>query len=61
MFQVLQAMHVPSKLLVFEEENHWVLKPGDSILWYHTVLAWLDEWVKPEGADYRRKLSSATR
>jgi dipeptidyl aminopeptidase/acylaminoacyl peptidase len=61
MFQVLQAMHVPSKLLVFEEENHWVLKPGDSILWYHTVLAWLDEWVKPEGADYRQKLSSATR
>jgi len=61
MFQVLQAMHVPSKLLFFEEENHWVLKPGDNILWYHTVLDWLDEWVKPEPADYQRKLSSATR
>jgi dipeptidyl aminopeptidase/acylaminoacyl peptidase len=63
MFQVLQAMYVPSKLLFFEEENHWVLKPGDNVLWYHQVLSWLDEWVKPERADYQRKLAlaSATR
>jgi dipeptidyl aminopeptidase/acylaminoacyl peptidase len=61
MFQVLQAMHVPSKLLFFEEENHWVLKPGDNILWYHEVLDWLDQWVKPDPADYSRKLSSAKR
>jgi dipeptidyl aminopeptidase/acylaminoacyl peptidase len=56
MFQVLQAMHVPSKLLFFPEENHWILKPGDSILWYHTVLDWLDQWVKPERAEYERRL-----
>jgi dipeptidyl aminopeptidase/acylaminoacyl peptidase len=56
MFQVLQAMHVPSKLLLFLEENHWVLKPADSLLWYHTVLDWLDEWVKPERADYEKRL-----
>jgi len=31
------------------------------ILWYHTVLDWLDEWVKPERADYQRKLASPTR
>ncbi len=42
MFQVLQAKHVPSKLLYFEAENHWVLKPADSMLWYHTVLGWID-------------------
>jgi len=54
MFQVLQAKHVPSKLLVFEEENHWVLKPADSIFWYHNVLDWLDQWVKPERADYEK-------
>jgi dipeptidyl aminopeptidase/acylaminoacyl peptidase len=57
MFQVLQAMHVPSKLLYFEEENHWVLKPADSVLWYHQVLDWLNEWVTPERADYQRRLS----
>jgi dipeptidyl aminopeptidase/acylaminoacyl peptidase len=58
MFQVFQAMHVPSKLLYFEEENHWVLKPANSILWYHQVLDWLREWVKPEPAGYQRKVSS---
>jgi dipeptidyl aminopeptidase/acylaminoacyl peptidase len=59
MFQVLQAMHVPSKLLLFEEENHWVLKPGDNILWYHQVLDWLNQWVKPELADYRKMTSTS--
>jgi dipeptidyl aminopeptidase/acylaminoacyl peptidase len=59
MFQVLQAMQVPSKLLFFDDENHWVLKPADNILWYHTVLDWLDEWVKPDTAAYRQKLASA--
>ena len=48
MFQVLQAMHIPSKLMVFQDANHWVTKPADSILWYHSVLDWLDHWVKPE-------------
>jgi dipeptidyl aminopeptidase/acylaminoacyl peptidase len=56
MFQVLQAMHVPSKLLYFSQENHWVLKPADNILWYHTVLEWLDQWVKPDEADYEKML-----
>jgi dipeptidyl aminopeptidase/acylaminoacyl peptidase len=59
MFQVLQAKHVPSKLLYFEAENHWVLKPADSVLWYHTVLGWIDQWVKPDRAEYRRQLTAA--
>jgi dipeptidyl aminopeptidase/acylaminoacyl peptidase len=54
MFQVLQAMHVPSKLLYFQDENHWVLKPADSILWYHTVLDWLGQWVKPDQGEYEK-------
>ena len=60
MFQVLQAEHVPSKLLFFEEENHWVLKPADSIFWYHTVLDWLDQWVKPDSAEYQKLLQQAS-
>ena len=60
MFQVLQAKHVPSKLLYFEAENHWVLKPADSVLWYHTVLDWLDQWVKPESTEYQRQLAAAS-
>ena len=60
MFQVLQAEHVPSKLLYFEGENHWVLKPADSVLWYHTVLDWLDQWVKPDSVEYQRQLTATS-
>ncbi|MGH9495307.1 MAG: prolyl oligopeptidase family serine peptidase [Candidatus Sulfotelmatobacter sp.] len=60
MFQVLQAEHVPSKLLYFEDENHWVLKPANDILWYHTVLDWLDQWVKPDRAEYGKQLKAAS-
>jgi dipeptidyl aminopeptidase/acylaminoacyl peptidase len=59
MFQVLQAMHIPSKLLVFEEENHWVLKPADSIFWYHNVLDWLNEWVQPDRAEYEKHVQAS--
>ncbi len=60
MFQVLQAKHIPSKLLYFEAENHWVLKPADSVLWYHTVLGWIDQWVKPDRAEFQRQLTEAS-
>jgi dipeptidyl aminopeptidase/acylaminoacyl peptidase len=53
-FQVLQAMKIPSKLLFFPDENHWVLKPANSVLWYHTVLDWLDQWIRPTPDDYAR-------
>jgi len=45
-FNVLQRRGIPSKLLYFPDENHWVLKPQNSILWHETVLAWLDQWLK---------------
>jgi dipeptidyl aminopeptidase/acylaminoacyl peptidase len=42
----LQRRGIPSKLLYFPDENHWVLKPHNAILWHDTVLAWLDQWLK---------------
>jgi dipeptidyl aminopeptidase/acylaminoacyl peptidase len=45
MFTALQRMGVPSRLLYFPDENHWVLKPANSILWHDTVLEWLDRWT----------------
>jgi dipeptidyl aminopeptidase/acylaminoacyl peptidase len=45
-FTALQRRGVESRLLVFPDENHWVLKPANSILWYHTVLGWLDTHLK---------------
>jgi len=45
-FTALQRQGVESKLLVFPDENHWVLKPANSILWHHTVIGWLDDHLK---------------
>ena len=45
-FNALQRRGVPSKLLYFPDESHWVLKPANSILWHDTVIGWLDQWVK---------------
>jgi dipeptidyl aminopeptidase/acylaminoacyl peptidase len=45
-FTALQRRGIESKLLVFPDENHWVLKPADSVLWYNTVLGWLDAHLK---------------
>ena len=45
-FTALQRRGIPSKFLYLPDENHWVLKPQDSILWHDTVLAWLDQWTK---------------
>jgi dipeptidyl aminopeptidase/acylaminoacyl peptidase len=33
--------------LYFPTENHWVLKPADSIQWYDTVFAWMNRWMHP--------------
>lgn len=40
-FTALQSQGIPSKLVVFPDENHWVLKPANSIVWHHHVLSWL--------------------
>jgi dipeptidyl aminopeptidase/acylaminoacyl peptidase len=50
-FTALQRRGIPSKFLYFPDENHWVLKPHNSILWHETVIAWLDQWVKGEGSN----------
>ena len=46
-FTALQRRNVPSKLVVFPDENHWVLKPKNSIQWYGEVFGWLDRWLAP--------------
>ena len=46
LFTALQRRGVPSRLLYFPDEGHWVLKPQNSKLWHDTVLGWLDRWLK---------------
>ncbi len=45
-FTALQRKGIPSQLLYFPDENHWVLKPANSVLWHQTVIGWLDQWLK---------------
>jgi dipeptidyl aminopeptidase/acylaminoacyl peptidase len=45
-FTVLQRLGIPSKLLYFPDENHWVQKPHNSIQWHSTVINWIKRWIK---------------
>jgi dipeptidyl aminopeptidase/acylaminoacyl peptidase len=45
LFTTLQRQGVPSKMLYFPDEGHWVLKPQNSQLWYKTVNDWVDQWI----------------
>ncbi|MEO1730253.1 MAG: S9 family peptidase [Pseudomonadota bacterium] len=47
-FTVLQERGIPSQLLVFPDENHWVLGAKNSLQWHETVFAWLDRWLDEE-------------
>ena len=44
-FTALQRRGIDSQLLIFPDENHWVLKPQNSVQWHDTVRAWLQRWV----------------
>jgi len=46
LFDTLQLLNVPSKMLYFPDEGHWVMKPQNSQLWYKTVNDWVDQWAK---------------
>ena len=50
-FSALQIQKVPSKLLMFPDEGHWVLKPGNSRLWHAVVMDWLHRWLGGAEAD----------
>lgn len=45
-FTAAQTMGIPSKFLYFPDENHWVTKPQNSILWQRVFFEWLDQWLK---------------
>jgi dipeptidyl aminopeptidase/acylaminoacyl peptidase len=47
LFNILQNKGVPSKLVYFPDESHWVLKPQNSLFWYATVRDWLERYAKP--------------
>jgi dipeptidyl aminopeptidase/acylaminoacyl peptidase len=48
-FTALQRRGIESKLLIFPDENHWILKPANSLQWHAVVLDWLDQHLKAPG------------
>ncbi len=46
-FNAAKLKGIPAEMLVFPEENHWVLQPQNGILWQRTFFEWLDRWLKP--------------
>jgi dipeptidyl aminopeptidase/acylaminoacyl peptidase len=53
LFDTLQLLKVPSKMLYFPDEGHWVLKPQNSQLWWKTVNDWVDQWTEKQGTGNR--------
>ncbi len=49
-YNAAQMMGVPSRLLIFPDENHWILKPQNALMWHREYFKWLDQWCK-EKAD----------
>jgi len=49
-FTALQRVGVASRLLIFPQEGHFIVKPRDSLQWHHEAIAWLDRWLKHAGA-----------
>jgi dipeptidyl aminopeptidase/acylaminoacyl peptidase len=46
-YTALQRQDVPSKLVVFPDEGHWILKPQNAVVWYREVQGWLQQYLKP--------------
>ena len=47
LFRTLQARGVESELIYFPDENHWILKPNNSVYWYNQVQDWVERWAEP--------------
>lgn len=45
-FNAARLRGIPAELLLFPDENHWVLQPQNSVLWQRTFFGWLDRWLK---------------
>ena len=45
-FNAARMMGVPSRLIVFPDENHWILKPQNALYWHREYFSWLDQWCR---------------
>ena len=51
MFTALQRLGVPSKMIRYPDENHWIMQPQNARFWYASILDWCDQWLKRDGVE----------
>ena len=49
-FNAAQIRGIPSRMVLFPEENHWILRPQNALVWHREFFKWLDTWLKPDSA-----------
>ncbi len=54
LFRTLQSRGVESRLIYYPDENHWILKPNNSVYWYNEVQRWVEQWASPGGRSQSR-------
>ncbi|KAJ1680427.1 dipeptidylpeptidase [Spiromyces aspiralis] len=54
-FTALRRLGIPARLVYFPDENHWVLKPGNSLRWHHEVLRWIAYWTSMSDEEFAVK------
>lgn len=47
-FNAAKLRDIPTRMLVYPEENHWILKPQNALLWQYEFFKWFDKWLKPQ-------------
>lgn len=49
-FNAATLRGIPAEMLIFPDENHWILKPQNAVLWQRVFFRWLDRWLKPDSS-----------
>ena len=52
-FNAAKLRGIPTRMLIFPDENHWILKPQNAIMWQREFFRWFDEWLKPDHSVYK--------
>ncbi len=47
-FNAAKLRGIPAEMVIFPDENHWILKPQNAIMWQRLFFRWFDKWLKPE-------------
>ena len=59
-FNAARLRGVPAEMLIFPDENHWILKPQNAIMWQRVFFRWLNRWLKPDSKEAQEAAASTT-